>query len=212
MNTIKVKLPFSDIEIEQLADGHPVTEAADFLQSTIIDKTQENRVKGLELGSGNGIISFMLALQKPDWQLTGIELQKELLDLAQSNNARLGLDCRFISGDLREYKTCLEYRAFDLIYSNPPWIKAGSGKVSPDEGRAMSRQEITCTMKDILACIEWSLNENGVAWLIYPNDRKPELANELMRTELEAAGLFSSEISPHSFVAKLKRKPVSKHW
>jgi tRNA1(Val) A37 N6-methylase TrmN6 len=212
MNNIKVKLPYTDIEIEQLPGGHPVTEAADFLQLTVNRNVSGKVENGLELGSGNGIISLMLALQNRHWQLTGIELQKELVDLAERNNARLGLSCRFVLGDLREFKSQLDYRGYDLIYSNPPWVKSGSGKISPDFARAMSRQEVTCTMKDILDCIDWSLAAGGEAYVIYPADRKAELAKDVIRTELEVCNLFESEISPDSFIAKLRRKVLSRQW
>jgi len=212
MNNAKVKLPFGDLEIEQLAEGHGVTEAADFLQSTIINNTEAKALKGLELGSGNGIVTFMLALQRPDWQLTGIELQPELYELSFSNNKKIGQNCRFILGDLREFRTQLEFKEYDLIYSNPPWIKAGSGKISSDEIRNVSRQEITCSMKDILICTDWCLSPEGSAWLVYPMERKAELTNEMMRINLEAINLYHSELYPHLFVTCLKRKPMSQSW
>lgn len=212
MNKIKVKLPYSDIEIEQLADGQPVTEAAAFLQKTIIDNTHKDLLMGLELGSGNGIISLMLALQKPDWQLTGIELQIEPADLAQNNNALLGLKCHFIRGDLREHRQLLKHQEYDLIYANPPWVKAQSGMVSPNASRAMSRQELTCTMKDVLACIDWCLESQGIGWIIYPNERKADLDKEIRQTELEVCNIFCSEESPRSFIAKLRKKTGIKQW
>ncbi len=212
MNSIKVKLPFTNIEIEQLAEGHPVTDAADYLQNTIIGNTRQGSLNALELGSGNGIISFMLALQRPNWQMTGIELQKELSDLADLNNARLRLKCSFISGDLREYKTLLKFQGYELIFSNPPWVKAGAGNISPDKTRALSRQEITCTMSDILACVDWCLSPEGSAWIIYPQQRKAELARELAKMELEVGRLFEAEENPLCFIAKIRRKQESNHW
>ncbi|MFO7659340.1 MAG: methyltransferase domain-containing protein [Candidatus Cloacimonadaceae bacterium] len=212
MNKKNVRLPFTDVEIEQLTAGHPITDAADFLQSTIVQNHNARHLKGLELGSGNGIITFMLALQKPDWQLTGIELQPELYELSIRNNKRVGLSCSFVQGDLREFRAQLGYMTFDLIYSNPPWVRAGAGKVSPDEGRAQSRQEITCTMKDVLTCIDWCLTVDGSAWIVYPLDRKTELAKEMMRINLEAVNLYHSEQRPHSFVACLRHKPAGQRW
>jgi tRNA1(Val) A37 N6-methylase TrmN6 len=212
MNATKVKLPFSEYEINQLASGHSVTEAADFMQQIIISKTQESELTGLELGSGNGIISLMLALQRPSWKLTGIELQKELHELAVANSDILSVACQFIEGDLRDYQRLLMHKGYALIYSNPPWIKAGSGLVSPDQARAMSRQEVSCTMRDILACIDWCLSDNGTAWVIYPQDRKPDLAREVQRTNLSVNGLHHSEVSPRSFIAQLVRKQAAEQW
>jgi len=212
MNKLKVKLPFTDIEIDQLPDGQPVTEAANFLQQTVVAHTHRKSVSGLELGSGNGVISFMLALQKPDWQLTGIELQKELVELALSNNAKLGLTCSFIEGDLREYRQLLQHQGYDLVYANPPWVKAGSGQVSPNPSRAISRQEVSCTLKDILSCIDWCLHAQGLGWIIYPVERKAELAREIMQTELEVCNIYQTEESPRSFIAKLRKKAGTNKW
>ena len=208
MNNPQVKLPFSDYELKQLAGGHPVTEAAAVLQDTIIKHTDLEVLSGLELGSGNGIISLMLASRKQGWDLTGIELQPTLVELARENNSGLRLDCSFRQGDLRDYEKKIKYREYDLVYANPPWVKAGSGKVSPDEARALSRQEITCTMQDILACLDWSLNETGTAWLIYPNGRRAELMATLEDTGLIVKEIFQPEESPPSFVVKLARKTV----
>ncbi len=212
MNKTKVRLPYTEIEIKQLAAGHPITEASDFLQSTIVQNLKAEHLTGLELGSGNGIVTFMLSLQNPGWQLTGIELQPELYDLSIVNNKGLGLSCKFILGDLRGFRSQLGYKTYDLIYSNPPWVRAGAGKVSPDEVRALSRQEISCTMKDILLCIDWCLKEDGSAWIVYPLDRKKELAKEMMRIDLEAVNLYHSEQSQQSFVACLRRKPAGQRW
>lgn len=212
MNRIKVKLPFSDIEIEQLPDGQPVTEATAFLQETVVNYTPATRLEGLELGSGNGIVSLMLALQKPQWMLTGIELQKEPAELAMENNLKLGLNCTFIQGDLREHRKLCRHQGYDIVYSNPPWVKANSGVVSPNPARALSRQEISCTMKDILVCLEWCLAPEGIGWVIYPLERKNDLAKEILQTELEVCNIHLSEQSPHSFIAKIRRKSESQKW
>lgn len=212
MNIIKVKLPFSDIEIDQAAEGHGITDASAFLQETIISNFEMEEMNGLELGCGNGIISLMLALQRPQWKLTGIELQDELAELARQNVKRLGVKFDVVTGDIRDCKAVLKYQAYDLVYSNPPWIKAGSGKISPVESRALSRLEIACTMNDVLDCIDWSMAQTGTAYIIYPLERETELDRELRRTGLEAVNIYKSETSPRSFVAKLKRKQRLASW
>lgn len=211
-NKNTIKLPFSDAEIKQLSGGHPVTSAADYLQKTIIREMPDMPLKGLELGSGNGIITIMLLLQRPNWQLTGIELQKELSDIAEQNRRELNLACRFEQGDIRTCRTKLAHQEYDLVYSNPPWVKLGSGLVSPDESRALSRQEIACSMKDVLNCIEWCLNMDGTAFIVYPSERKTELGLEIMRTELEVLNLYKAEEFGDIFVAKLRHKPPVQSW
>jgi tRNA1(Val) A37 N6-methylase TrmN6 len=212
MNQTKVSLPFTEQELIQLSGGHPVTDAADFLQTTIAQQTTEVALNGLELGSGNGIVSIMLALQKPRWTLTGIEIQPELHSLSETNAIRTGVQCSFINADLRQHKGSLRHGGYQLIYSNPPWVKAGTGMVSPDEARAISRQEITCTLKDILSCLEWCLSTEGTAWLIYPLERKPELAREVRFTALEIVNIIQNESYPRLFITKLRHKALEKMW
>lgn len=205
MRTASLKLPFSENEIEQSAGGQSGTEAADFLQKTILANTENEVLNGLELGSGNGIITLMLAGQKPNWHLTGLELQPELTAMAIRNNQKLGLNCSFLQGDLRQCKTLFSPHSYDLVYANPPWIKIGRGKVSPNPVRAISRQEINCTLQDILFCSDWCLQEEGTGWLIYPWERKNELEEAARETSLVIAGFISSELYPHCFIVKLKR-------
>jgi tRNA1(Val) A37 N6-methylase TrmN6 len=212
MNHSKVHLPIGNLEIEQLTGGHPVTDAAAYLQECIIKDTRAEVVSGLELGSGNGIITLMLALQKPAWTLAGIEIQRKLVDLAEQNALHLTAQVQFIWGDICEYKDLFPYRKYSLVYSNPPWTKSGSGIISPDPARAISRQEVACTMKDILACLDWCLSPAGTGWLIYPTERKNELAREVRLTSLEVSNLFEPEENSRYFVAKLRTKVTENKW
>ncbi len=205
MNRTRVLLPMDNEELFQLPQGQGVTEAADLLQQTILRQLGQEPLAGLELGSGSGIITFMLARQRPDWQLTGIELQPELVKLATENNRRLGLDCSFIRGDLREHQNLLGRHAFGLVYANPPWVRTGAGKASPDQVRALGRQEIGCCMRDIVACLDWCLNERGSGFLIYPLSRREELQRELDLTGLRVRKLFTSAASPRAFIAWIVR-------
>jgi tRNA1(Val) A37 N6-methylase TrmN6 len=212
MNVIRVKLPFTEIEIEQSAEGHGITDAAAFLQETVISNCGSEELNGLELGCGNGIISLMLGLQRPQWKLTGIELQEDLAELARQNAERLSVKLEVVTGDIRECRAVLNYQAYDLVYSNPPWVKAGSGIVSPVHGRALSRQEIACTMTDVLLCLEWTLAQTGTAFVIYPLERETELDRELRRSGLEAVNMYKSDTSPRSFISKLKRRQRQPSW
>jgi release factor glutamine methyltransferase len=76
----------------------------------------------VDLGTGSGAIALALAHERPDWQVTGVDLSAGALDVARRNGVKLGLErIRWLQGD---WFARLEHERFDLIISNPPYIAA----------------------------------------------------------------------------------------
>ncbi|MBC3229955.1 peptide chain release factor N(5)-glutamine methyltransferase [Serratia fonticola] len=74
----------------------------------------------LDLGTGTGAIALALASERPDCQLTGIDLQPEAVALAQHNAQKLAINnARFLQGS---WFTPVAGQKFALIASNPPYI------------------------------------------------------------------------------------------
>lgn len=71
----------------------------------------------LDLGTGSGVIAITLADKNPNWHVTAIDLSKQALDIARKN-ATTKID--FIQGSWFEP---IVNQSFDLIVSNPPYIK-----------------------------------------------------------------------------------------
>ncbi|OWL90745.1 peptide chain release factor N(5)-glutamine methyltransferase [Halopseudomonas aestusnigri] len=76
----------------------------------------------LDLGTGTGAIALALAVERPDWQVTGVDRVAEAVALARRNAERLQIgNACFEQSD---WFTALAGRCFDLIVSNPPYIAA----------------------------------------------------------------------------------------
>lgn len=74
----------------------------------------------LDLGTGIGTIALALASERPCWDITGVDLQKQALILAQKNQNLLNFkNLKFVYGNWFKYLT---RKKFDLIVSNPPYI------------------------------------------------------------------------------------------
>lgn len=114
----------------------------------------------------------MLALQRPAWKVSGLDIQSALIDLANSNAASQDLMIYFIEADLRTWH---DPEGYDLIVSNPPWLKTGCGISSADEAREISRREISCTAVDVISFLRRNLRPGGEAVLVYPASRLYEL-------------------------------------
>jgi len=131
----------------------------------------------LDLGAGVGVIGLLLARRHPTVQVTGIELQTDLVHFAAANARSNSLEdrCRIIRGDLRDAPLFLPPEHFHRVVANPPFRKSGSGATAPDSGRARARHELTFTIADLAATASALLRFGGVLCAIHLTERLPEL-------------------------------------
>ena len=82
---------------------------------------------GCEFGSGSGIISMLLLTRDKITKAVALEVQEEYATLTEKNAELNGLCDRLdtVNCDVREYRPESE---FDIIYTNPPYMKTDSGK------------------------------------------------------------------------------------
>ncbi len=204
METTVVELPYGNYTILQEKKGQPVSSDTAFFIETICNCETRDNLRVLDIGSGNGIIGIMLALINSAWRFSCIEIQKELSDLCYGNTKPMRNRFEVLCTDLKQYK---DDNYFDLIVSNPPFYKEGTGRLSPSESRNISRFEIACTMDDIVRCIERNLGKSGRAFVMYPelrdNDFKSSCSKFNMRvlTEFE----FSMKNNRKQIVYKIEK-------
>lgn len=185
-----------DLEVAQPADGYRYGLDPFLLVSFVAPKEGERIV---DIGTGCGIIPLLLARQYPSVELTGIELQSDLARLAGENVLRNDLAgrCRIIEGDAREGPALLGDRPFDRVVSNPPFRPPHTGRVCPDNRRALARQEIALTLQDLCRTAAVLLEEGGTVSLIHLPERLAEIF-----AALAANGLEPKEMRfIHSFAA-----------
>ncbi|WP_430534979.1 peptide chain release factor N(5)-glutamine methyltransferase [Listeria rocourtiae] len=99
----------------------PETEELVYAAEKYIEQNPTRIQHILDVCTGSGIIPITLKAIFPSCDITGSDISKEALQIAEQNNARLETDVRFIHSDLVEYfqKTG---EKFDIILANPPYI------------------------------------------------------------------------------------------
>ncbi len=85
----------------------------------------------LDLCTGSGCILLSLLHLKPGVEGTGVDLSPEALKVAEKNRERLGAKAALIQSDLFDKIES----AFDVIVSNPPYIKRAEIETLMDEVR-----------------------------------------------------------------------------
>ena len=81
----------------------------------------KSKSKVLEVGIGSGCILLSLLKEKKDFYGTGIDISKKCIEISKINSKKLGLQNRvkFFKSDVDNFN----HGKYDLIISNPPYIK-----------------------------------------------------------------------------------------
>lgn len=107
----------------------PRPETEILVEHVILILKKENLQKDLsilELGTGSGAISISLAKELENISLIATDISFEAILLAKENAIKSGIDkkIKFICGDLFNPFRFINRGYFDMIISNPPYIKS----------------------------------------------------------------------------------------
>ncbi|MCR5303871.1 MAG: tRNA1(Val) (adenine(37)-N6)-methyltransferase [Lachnospiraceae bacterium] len=140
----------------------------------------------LDLGSGNGILPILLSAKTEDTHFTGIEIQEECASLARRSTELNALTerIRIITGDLKNIDRYTAPSSFDAVVSNPPYVKAGSGRDYANKSLSVSRSEVACTFEDVARAAAFALRGGGSFHLVHRANRMPEIIKTLMEHNL----------------------------
>ena len=96
-------------------------------------KISKNQVhpKILDIGVGSGIIGITAALEVESSYVLGVDISEKALETAQKNKEILKVsNIKFLKSDLFEN---VEFREFDMIVSNPPYISLNEVGIMSDD-------------------------------------------------------------------------------
>ena len=143
--------------------------------------------KGIELGTGSGVISVLLAKRLAGTKIVAIEIQKSLADRAKRNISLNDLEERIevLSKDIKGLRKTFPANTFDFVFSNPPFRKPRTGRLSMYEEKAVARHEIEITLPELVDTASYLLKHSGRFYMIYHPFRLAELISLLRDKKLE---------------------------
>jgi len=159
---------------------------ADFAARSLTEKDTV-----IDLGTATGAILLMLAWKTPAGRMTGVEVDREAAEAARENVETNGLEGRVsvLNADYRDLPGMYEEGAFTAVVSNPPYTKAGAGRLSPKAGRAAARSEVMGSLAELVAVSSYLAGKEGKMFFVYPVARLSELLAEAGRRGLNVRRL-----------------------
>lgn len=99
---------------------------------TLVENSTKTTI--LDVGTGTGCIGITLALERPNAQITALDVSPDALTLARENAANLhATNVDFIQNNW--FSALATDAKFDLIVSNPPYIVPGDAHLSQGDLR-----------------------------------------------------------------------------
>jgi len=151
-------------------------------------KKQERVV---DLGCGVGVLSVLAIKRGKVSEVIGVEIQEELLEFAHQNIEELHLQNSFrvIHDNWKNISKHLPQADFDLVVSNPPYRKMGSGCLSKHSQKIIAKHEVEGSLKDLLQAAKYLMKRKGRFCVIYPALRLEDFIHEIEKQKLKISRL-----------------------
>ncbi len=145
------------------------------LLSGFADAPEGGRV--LDLGTGTGIIPILMAAKTSARELIGLEIQETSAEMANRSVILNDLETRvkIVQGDIKEADQIFEAASFDVVTSNPPYMKGSHGLQNPDAPKAIARHEIMCDLEDVIRTAARLLKSGGKFYMVHRPFRLTEI-------------------------------------
>ena len=84
----------------------------------VVSDYKQTPLHVVDIGTGSGCIAIALKKKSPAWQVQGIDVSSEALEVAKANAKQNGVEIEWKKMDILAEKTDI----VDVIVSNPPYI------------------------------------------------------------------------------------------
>ncbi len=120
----------------------------------------------LDIGTGTGILSLMLAQRNPDITIDAIEYDQQAAQQAAENTAASPWHERIkvIHEDARNYTTQKKY---NLIICNPPFFT--NDLLGPNDNKNLARHTVSLSTQELLNVVATNLSDDGHLCILLPH-------------------------------------------
>jgi len=167
--------------------GHRLTSDTVALAEFVLPSLSEED-SAIDIGSGTGAIPLILAWKSKVRKIVGVEIDPCAAAVAEKNIQANGLEGRveIVQSDYRELKKLYPEGSFSVVVSNPPYFRAGVGRISPNKEKAAARTELSGGIADLIDISAYFMGGHGRVFYVYPKARLAEMLEGLGKAGLRA--------------------------
>lgn len=198
-------LQYKDLKIIQETDGFCF--GIDSILLSDFAKNIKKNSKVADLGTGTGIIGLLLCKKTNLAEMTGIEIQEGVANMAERSIKLNNLEEKFriINSNINEIfsKKLLEKNVFDVVVMNPPYKEVGTGEINENEKKLISRHEIKANLSDFIKTASGLLKDKGELYIVHKPERMPDIIQKLRENKIEPKELrvvYSNKNSEASLI------------
>jgi len=153
--------------------------------------------KVLDLCCGNGAIALIVCAVYAPEHVTGLEILKDAVELAQRSAELNGLSDKvdLICGNAADIENYIKAGSFDAVVCNPPYFEKGRGVGCGASVKDSARHENSASLWDFFRAAAYALRTGGSFYLVHRPQRLADLMECARKTGLEPKQLRM--VCPH---------------
>lgn len=139
-----------------------------------------------DLGAGTGIISLLCAAKGNFGEISAFEVQKDFAELVQRN-----AEINDLSDRIKAFCTGVQdidssfAEKFDVVFSNPPYMKKESGLRNESEIKYIARHEVCGDIYDFCTAASRMLKFSGSFYVVWRPDRLADVFDAMKSVKIE---------------------------
>ena len=158
-------------------------------------KIKNKKAVVVDLGTGSAVMPVIIAEKNNDCKIIGVELQQKMYDLAVKNVKYNNLQDKVsvLKENLKNVENIRKYIVdvvgkdkVDIVISNPPYKKVGTGSKNEVDEKYIARHEVECELEDIFKTASKLLKFKGKLYLVHKPERMVDLISLARKYNLEA--------------------------
>jgi tRNA1Val (adenine37-N6)-methyltransferase len=184
---------FKQFKIYQEKNAMKVATDSCLFGALLPSYTPSNGLKMLDIGTGTGLLTLMMAQKNPNAQITALEINAEFAEEARTNfsNAPFSSQISLFVTDVFDF---LPVEPFHHIVCNPPFYENQLN--SPNSGKNLAHHSSQFNLENLLGWIKPMLHESGTGSILLPCYREKELMEYLTTHELVPTMIIRIQQTP----------------
>ena len=168
----------------------------------------KNAKKILEIGTGTGLISLMLAQRNVSAKILAIDINENAVKLA-SENFRNSIFNENLKVELKDFKNFETNENFDLVVCNPPFFQENASAKA-----VLARQQVELNFRNLVEKSTEIITKKGILSIILPSEAATDvksLAEEFnlyLVREINIYGIEGGNLKRNILEFSLAQKPL----